>query len=305
MQTLIIGAGAMGILFAARLGGAGFPVALFDINQPKMERLQQQGICLTEMDGTVRRLRVPCLYRTADCPRADLVLVMVKNYAIPRVLQDLPAFDHSGLLVASMQNGMGGAELLNRIIPAERLLAGVTYQGARLLEPGCVQHTGNGETALGALAAAGYPAAQRVAALLQQAGFAVHAEQDVSALRWLKLLVNAAINPLTALHRLPNGALTEDEHLLTQMRAVLEEGLAAAAAEGVALDFDTVWQQTLHTCRATAANHSSMLSDVEHGRRTEVDAINGSICSFAERHGIPTPVNRMLTEQVAALHPQE
>lgn len=304
MQTTIIGAGAMGILFAARLAAAKLPVALFDINAEKVAHLNQSGIFLEELSGQVRHFQVPSFAKIQHCPPADLLLVLVKSYQTPRVLEDLQQALRPGLQVCSLQNGWGSAECLSRIVPAEQLLVGVCYQAARILAENRVQHTGNGLTTLGPLSAAGLPAAERVAALFEQADIQATAAADLSRLRWQKLLVNAAVNPLTALHRVRNGALLEQEALRQQMQAVLAEGVAVANASGQTLELEAVLAQTVRTCQATAANHSSMLSDIEAGRPTEIAAINGAIVDFGRQLGIATPCNSQLLAQVEALHPK-
>ena len=303
MQTLIIGAGAMGNLFAARLTAAGQAVALFDINEEKVALIRREGLFITEMDGNVSHWQPMVYAHIEDCPKADLCLVMVKTYQTERVLEDLARVLHPGLSVLSLQNGLSGAEILSRLVPEEQLLAGVTYQGALVLSPNQVQHTGNGSIHLGSLSLTGLARAEVAARLFRRAGFDAKAEADVSALRWQKLLVNAAINPLTAISGVENGALLDHGPLQTKKEVVLAEGLAVAAACGVQLDGMAVRKQTMDTCRATAKNHSSMLSDVENGRMTEIDAINGVIVRLGEEHGVDVPVNRDLLEAMKRLHP--
>jgi 2-dehydropantoate 2-reductase len=137
------------------------------------------------------------------------------------------------------------------------------------------------------------PLAAEVAALLASAGLEAQARADLPSLLWEKLLVNAAINPLTALTGLPNGGLAEDKLLRDLMLAAVAEGAAVAAAEGVALPEDPV-RRAVEVCRRTAQNRSSMLQDLDRGRRTEVDAINGFIVRKAKVYGIPAPVNGAL-----------
>ena len=117
---------------------------------------------------------------------------------------------------------------------------------------------------------------------------------------WTKAVVNACFNPLTGLLRQRSGALGRSDALLGCSRMIVEEAAAVAAAQGVTLDTDELMERVRAVSRATAENRSSMLQDLEKGRRTEIDAINGAIARMGAERGIACPVNRLLTLLVKA-----
>jgi 2-dehydropantoate 2-reductase len=202
-------------------------------------------------------------------------------------------------LVVTLQNGLGNRETLAAELGEGRVGQGVTMLGATLLGPGRVRHAGQGPTIFGAAPDRGGAAA--LAGLFAACGLPAELTDDLEALVWGKLMVNAGINALSALLRVPNGALAA----IPQARALAEraagEAAAVAAARGVRLPYADPAAHALGVAQATGANRSSMLQDVLRGSPTEVDAINGAVAREGRRLGVPTPVNALLTELVAAL----
>jgi 2-dehydropantoate 2-reductase len=137
--------------------------------------------------------------------------------------------------------------------------------------------------------------------LLAAAGFEVRIAPGVTALLWGKLVVNAAINPLTALLRVPNGALLERPTTRALLAETASEAAAVAAAQNVTLPYPDPVAMVTSVAQRTAANRSSMLQDVLRGAPTEIDAINGAVVRTAEQLGVPAPINRVLWQLVDGL----
>jgi 2-dehydropantoate 2-reductase len=139
-----------------------------------------------------------------------------------------------------------------------------------------------------------------LARLLGSAGVEAETTDALAPIAWTKLAANCAINPLTALHRVPNGFLPGDPRLRAELEGAAREVGAVAEARGIPLPGD-VAQAAVDVCRATAGNRSSMLQDVERGAPTEIDALNGAVAREGRRLGVPTPVNDRLFAAVRAL----
>ncbi|MBM4459765.1 MAG: 2-dehydropantoate 2-reductase [Chloroflexi bacterium] len=185
-------------------------------------------------------------------------------------------------------------------IPARAVAVGVTYNGATLRGPGEARHVALLPTYIAAPA----PAADRAAAfvaLLQEAGLPAHVDADIAGRLWGKATANAAINPLTALWRVPNGELLVNTDRRALLHALAHEAAAVATARGVTLPFEDPRAYVEEVCRATAANRSSMLQDIERGRPTEIDSINGVIVATGRRLNIPTPVNTTVWRLIRGL----
>jgi 2-dehydropantoate 2-reductase len=295
-DVLIVGTGALACLFAARLAAAGRRVTLLGHWRSGLRTLQKNGVRLVMPDGgeTVYLLRA-----TSDprrCAGARCALVLVKSWQTQRAAADLQRCLAPDGLALTLQNGFGNAEILRQALGVERLALGVTTSGATLLSPGRVRPAGEGPVTI-----QDHPAAGALAEILAVAGFAVEFVQDAQALLWGKLLINAAINPLTALLGVPNGVLLERPSAVQLMEAAAGEGAAVAAALGVALPYPDPLETIRSVAQRTAENRSSMLQDVLRRAPTEIDAINGAIVRLGEQAGIPTPVNRALWQLVRAL----
>lgn len=298
MNIVIIGPGALGSLFGARLALAGRHVTLLDHDAGRAGALANQ---LT-LHSSHRQEQVE-LAITADpacLQQADLVLLTVKAQQVGDLLAVVRSRTRSRCLIIGLQNGISHLPFFAESTTG--LALGVTSQGATLLAPGHVRHGGDGPTSLGFLAPCpGRPAAMlaRAAALLTAAGLTAQVVDDIETRLWQKLLVNAGINGLTVLHDCANGRLLEITKARSRLMALVEEGVVLARRKGIDVGADPV-ARTLEVCRATAANISSMLQDVRNGRPTEIMAINGALVAAAEELAMPAPENALLIKEVLA-----
>ncbi len=297
MKIAIIGPGAMGCLLAACLGKTN-QVWLLDHDPARASLLTRQGLILEKNEQTEK---IP-IVATAD-PRniegAELVLLCVKSPRVTDALEAARPFFGSDTMLLALQNGIGHLPVLPKLLSNIPWALGVTAQGATLAGPGHVMHRGEGPTRIGQLPEAvnKTDAINRAASTLSVAGIRTEVVPDILNHIWAKLLVNAGINALTAIHDCPNGALLESAETQEIMTAAILEGKAVAERSGISLSSDPV-AMTREVCRATAANISSMLQDVRAKKTTEIAAINGALVSLAEELGVPVPINRELVARI-------
>lgn len=292
--VLILGSGAMACLFAARLAAAGIPVTLLGSWPAGLNALRRDGVCIEENGASVC-YPVRAVDDPAACAGATLALVLVKSWQSPRAAGQLARVLAPSGVALTLQNGLGALETLAHAVGAERAAAGVTTLGATLLAPGRVRPTAAGEILLGA-----HPRLGSLLEIFAWAGLPARVEPDLDSLVWGKLIVNAAINPLTALLRVPNGALLQLPRARILLHALAREGEAAARAAGVRLPYPDAVAQIEQVLRQTAENRSSMLQDVERGAPTEIESITGALLEQAARSGVPMPVNAHLYRLVKA-----
>ena len=183
-----------------------------------------------------------------------------------------------------------------RSLGSSRVALGVTTTGATLLEPGFVREGGEGVISMER-----HPTLGPVEEALRLANFNVNVVDDAQSLIWGKLVVNAAINPLTALLRIPNGALLELPSAREMMGVLAEEVASVAKAENIQLPFSDPISAAEEVARRTAGNHSSMLQDVLRSAPTEIDAICGAVVQAGKKHEIKTPVNWACWNLIKAL----
>lgn len=292
---MIVGSGALAGLFAGRLGAAGVEVRMLAGWPAGLAALRGRGVILHEADGSQRTVAVQASDEPADFRGTRQALVLVKSWQTARAAQQLTACLAEDGLALTLQNGLGNREALAAELGMARVAVGATTTGATLLGPGEVRAGGAGVISLGE-----GESIEGIAEAFEQAGFEVQRTANVEGLLWSKLVVNAAINPLTAILGLPNGALLERETARELSAALAREVAAVAEALGIGLSFEDPATAAQEVARRTAANTSSMLQDVLRGAPTEVDAICGTVVRAGQRVGVATPINELMWKLVQA-----
>lgn len=294
-SILIAGTGALGCLFAARLSAAGFAVQMLGSWPQGLAALRAQGVTLHEADGKTRTWKVQASADPADFIGARLALVLVKAWQTERAAAQLARCLAPDGVALTLQNGLGNRESLSRHLGDPRVAFGVTTTGATLRAPAAVQAGGEGLISLGEH--------KRIGMLrdaLLAAGFQVEMAANLQSLAWSKLVVNAAINPLTAVLGLPNGELLLRPSARTLSAELAREVAAVAAAQGIELTFEDPVAAAEAVAERTAANRSSMLQDVQRGAPTEIDAICGAVLRAGHEVDVPTPINAAMWHLVKA-----
>jgi len=294
-DMLIAGTGAMACLFAARLSEAGLQVMMLGTWTEGLRALSQQGVRLVDPQGREQAFPVRVSDDPKACAGAKLALVMVKAWQTEQVGSRLMQCVDLDGLVLTLQNGDGNYEKLTHLLGPKRVALGATTLGATLLAPGIVRPAGEGVITLGI-----HERLKPMADILGRAGFIVDTVADISAVQWGKLVINAAINPLTALLRVQNGELMTRPSARIVMTAAAREAAAVAIAKGVHLPYPDPVVAAESIARKTASNYSSMLQDILRGAPTEIDTITGAIVREGEKTGVSVPVNRTLLLLVKA-----
>jgi 2-dehydropantoate 2-reductase len=295
-SILIVGSGSMACLFAARLSSAGVAVTMLAGWPAGLQALRQDGVTVIEADGSGRSYPVQVTDNPLDCTGARFALVLVKSWQTERAARQLVDCLATDGVALTLQNGLGNREKLSGLLGGQRVALGVTTTGANLLGPGQVRPAGEGVINLGS-----HPLMGQLAVILRTGGFLVEMSPDPNGLLWGKLVINAAINPITALLGITNGELLERLPARVLLATVAREAAAVAVAQGVRLPYPDPAVAVETIARRTATNRSSMLQDVARGAPTEIDAICGAIVEAGERTGVPTSANRTLWQLVKAL----
>ncbi len=288
-SILIVGTGALACLFGARFSASGLAVAMLGTWAEGIAALKKNGVTLVEADGIEHTYPVQVVNRPEECRGLEQALVLVKSWQTERVAHQLQEWLSPRGRVLSLQNGLGNRQKLTEFLGAEHVFQGLTTLGGTLLGPGRVRSGGQGQIYLEA-----DPRLQPFGELFKQAGFAVELTAEIESLVWGKLAINAAINPLTAILGIPNGALLDQPESRLLMSLAAAEVEAVAAARGLHLPFDDVTAAVEAVARRTARNHSSMLQDIQRGAPTEIEAINGAVVRAGEQVGVPTPLSHSL-----------
>ncbi|RDI71789.1 ketopantoate reductase family protein [Halopelagius longus] len=284
MEILVFGAGSLGSLVGGLLARV-HDVTLVG-RDPHVSQVRADGLSVT---GAAAARVAPDATTDGEGRTADLAVVTVKSFDTAAAAETLATGEFDAVL--SLQNGLTEETLASRLDTT--VLAGTATYGAHLREPGRVACTGVGRVVLGARTGGSDPAAERVGKAFRDAGLRTLVATDMPRRRWEKLAVNAGINAVTALARVENGSLADGPAAEVAHRAA-RETVRVARAEGVPLTYRGARAALVEVVSDTAENRSSMLQDVDAGRRTEVEAIHGEVVERADRHGIDAPTNRTL-----------
>jgi 2-dehydropantoate 2-reductase len=295
-NILIVGTGALATLFAARLSEAGYSVTILGSWIAGLEALDKDGARVVDSNGDEHGFHVQTVSDARQCGGIKHALVLVKAWQTEHVAGQLKECLTADGLAVTLQNGLGNRETLARSLGPDRVALGVTTTGATLLGPGLVREGGEGIISIERHQALG-----PIEEALKSARFNVDIVEDAQSLIWAKLVINAAINPLTALLRVPNGKLLELPSAREMMKVLAHETAQVAEAENIYLPFPDPIVAVEDVARKTAANHSSMLQDVLRRAPTEIDAICGAVVQTAQKHKINTPVNWACWKLVKAM----
>jgi len=298
-NILIAGTGAMGSLFAARLAMAGHNVTMLGTWREGLDAIRSDGVHFIDTSGQEHQVTVNATDDPHTCIGARYALVLVKAWQTERVARQLADCLALDGIVVTLQNGLGNREMLIQHLGPGRVALGVTTTGATLLKAGQVKAGGEGPISIER-----NPALGPLVEALKSASFDVQIVEQARSLIWGKLVINSAINPLTALLRVPNGELLERPSAREMMRQLALETAQVARAEKIELTFADPAAAAEEVARRTATNHSSMLQDVERGAPTEIDAICGAVVQIAQKHNLATPANWACWQLVRALRPR-
>lgn len=306
VRVLVAGAGAVGSVVGGLLAAAGYQVTLLG-RAPHLAAIGAEGLVI---EGLWGEHRVTGLALATDVREVagefDAVLLTVKSFDTAATLATVARLVAPGGCVISLQNGLGNVEQVVAAVGEERALGARVIFGAVLPSPGVARVTVFADPiALGA-AVAGTGTADHAADVWAErfaaAGIPTEHTPDVQAHLWTKIFYNAALNPLGAFLGLPYGALAADPDGRDVMDAIIDECFAVADARGIVPLVATAdaYRELFYgrLVPSTVHHRSSMLQDLERGRPTEIEAINGCIWRYGREAGIPTPVNATMTRLV-------
>jgi 2-dehydropantoate 2-reductase len=291
----VVGAGAVGGYFGGMLARAGAPVTL--IGRPahvdvwKRDGLFIDGINFKEI------IRVDASTGLEDCRDAGLVLVCVKTLDTEQTARELKPHLDPDAIVMSLQNGVDNVPRM-RAAAALDPIATVVYVASTMPGPGRIKHGGRGDLIVGDLPGRTAPprqdVIQRASSWLEAAGVPCKIAQNVEADLWTKLITNVGLNAISAVVHATYGDVVKIPEPRETVRQLVEECARVAAASGVVMPSIDLVEMTLQFAEKVGPVYSSTDQDLQRGKTTEIDALNGYIVRRGAELGVPTPVNQTL-----------
>ncbi|HHO76525.1 MAG TPA: ketopantoate reductase family protein [Deltaproteobacteria bacterium] len=307
MKYLVMGAGALGSVFGGLLAEKGRDVTFVGLDD-HLRAIQDRGLCITGIwgDHLIRDIRAH--YGTTHLKGVfDVVLLSVKSYLTADVIRQTLPFVSPDTLVFSIQNGLGNWEAIADVVGWDRTVGARVIFGAEISSPGTARVTVYADKVLLGSPSGEVPV-QRIQAVcddLNHAGIPSEMSDAIEGSLWGKVLYNCSLNPLGAILNVPYGSLQDVPDVLDVMRRIIEEIFAVAKKKGIALRYgspDEYYRFLVGTqLPPTSTHRSSMLQDMELGRRTEIDALNGAISRYGKELAVPTPVNDVITAIIKGL----
>ncbi|WP_161974831.1 2-dehydropantoate 2-reductase [Bacillus timonensis] len=283
MKIGIIGGGSIGLLFGGYLAEQ-HEVTLYTRTEHQANEINKNGVTI-DQQNTSKTYRVQAFTSTSSVIEEDIVIFAVKQYILEEVLSKTLDLDKVHT-VCFLQNGMGHMDIIEKL-RNPTILIGVVEHGALKVSENQVIHTGVGRTKIAAIKG------ENKAFDVKLNEFIFEYHDNWYEIVTSKLIANAVINPLTALYGVKNGRLLENTYFHNQMKALFNEITSVIPS-----NHEKMWELVKNICKNTAQNKSSMLRDIEEGRRTEIDAILGYVLAEAVKKNMEVAITKFLYDSI-------
>lgn len=288
MKIGVIGGGAIGLLIASHVDSS-HEVIVYTRTKEQAEVIVSEGVyCKRESGDIHRELSATQMKDSIDS--MDIVFVAVKQYSMSEIHSILREINAENIIF--IQNGMGHVDKIDEYV-CRNVSVGIVEHGAMKLGDNIVSHTGMGRVCIGSVRGE----VEGIENIFGDILFPIEYERDWGIIATKKLIVNIAINPLTAILKITNGELIQNKYYHQLMKEIFEEAYNILEVGNK----QECWKSIVSICEKTAMNKSSMLRDIENKRKTEVDSILGYILKIADKKGITTPILSFLFSSVKGM----
>jgi 2-dehydropantoate 2-reductase len=294
MRIAIMGSGGVGGYVGGRLATSGQDVT-FIARGAHLDAIRQRGLRLESALGDITVQPAQASDDPASIGPVDLVIFAVKLYDTEAAAEGCRPLVGDASGVVTFQNGVDSPEVLSRVLGREHVIGGVAQIASVVAAPGLIKHTGTmARFAFGELEGRGSARVEALAAAMRAAGIEHVVSEAIGRDIWAKMVFLATFAGLTALMRLPIGPIRADPETRALYRDGLAEALTVARARGVGLPDDFVSATLARTDQLPEGMKSSMLGDLERGKRLELAWLSGTIVRIAAELGVPTPVHGLI-----------
>lgn len=296
-RIAIVGAGAIGVGIGYHLQSAGADEFFYIASGERRLRLQRDGVYF---NGQRFLIDVISPHEVAQPP--DLVMLCVKGYHLIQALEDIKPILGRQSIVLSLLNGLDSEEQIAELIGFERVLYGISVKIDATRDKNQILATDPGKIIFGNQSGdVNANSIKLLKGILTRAHFSYELPKDIIHFMWWKFMVNVGVNTVSAVLRMPYGAMQQSKHARKLMEQAMQEVVAVARKVGVVLSQQDIqnWYDIFEGLGEQSK--TSTLQDIEAGRKTEIDLFSGKVCSLGEKHGVPTPLNDILWRMINAL----
>ncbi len=303
MKIAVVGAGAMGSLFGARLTEAGVAdVTLYDVNKPHMAAVRDGGLSFEDGEET-RRVAIRATADPDEVGKVDFIIFFCKYPDSPQAIRDAQSMLTDETVVWTPQNGIGNVDIIAELVPEHRIAKGLTSSTSIQSGPGHIRTNFQGETETFIWPVAGGEnvVVREAASLLTRAGLPTYLADDIDYRIWRKLCVNTTLTALTAAINTAIGPVGESPYGQELMHHIVEEVVTVARSKDIPLTFEDGFGYVEELRRKAFHHIGSTTGDMQNKKMTEIDAMNGAVVREGRKLGISTPVNEAVTHFVHLL----
>ncbi len=283
MKIIILGAGAIGSVYGALLSRE-YDVLLIG-RSAHVNKINQDGLNIEWKAEQSFKMKAKETIEQEDVTENTLIILTTKVYDNKETIENIKDKLKQDTIILCLQNGLGSENIVKEIIP-NKVIRGLTNSAATFVEPGSVF--------LDSLEPI-FIDDEKVIEIFDKTKIPAVYETNMQKEVWRKAIINSIVNPLTALMRIKNKELCKPEYKEIE-KAIYDECMVCAEKEGFVFRKDVL--NTILELIKESENKSSMLQDLEKNRKTEIDFINGAIIKIGEKHNIPTPMNKIITELI-------
>ncbi|MGA7869303.1 MAG: ketopantoate reductase family protein [Candidatus Binatus sp.] len=287
MKILVMGAGAVGAYFGARLRASGEDVVLCARGE-NLRAIRAHGLDITSIGGDLR-IDVSATDTPRDFAPYDLILLCVKAYDTDAAADAISGCLKPGGAILTLQNGVENEVKLAAIFGREAVMGGNARVGVEMVAPGKIVHLSSGHIDFGELDGRETERARKIADVFRRAGILGELSADIMTARWDKLIWNGAFNTVTTLTRRHVGEVLDDPEGVKLLRTMMQEIVNVARAEGARISDDRVEAYFAHSQKNLRALKTSTQQDLVRGKALEYEALSGAVVRAARRHNIDVP----------------
>ncbi|WP_298836766.1 ketopantoate reductase family protein [Clostridium sp.] len=299
MKIAIIGAGAMGSIYGGYLSKHN-EVYLVDNNQELVDTINKDGLKLEE-NGSDVLYRPKAVKSTDGIGKVDLIILFVKSLYSRVALQENKGIIDSNTYVMTLQNGAGHEDILSEVVPIERIIIGTTEDNGAIIKLGHVRHGGTGRTNIGMLADDKNDMLNALKKCFDECGFETIVQGNIQKLIWDKLFTNVSLSAVTGVLQVKMGFIAANKSAWNLTKQLVKEAIVVSKAMGLVFDEKTVLAKVKKASEDSPNGCTSIYTDLNNGRLTEVDTISGSVVSAAKKYGVEVPSHVFIVNMVHAM----
>jgi len=294
MKIAIFGSGGVGGYFGGRLAAAGEDVT-FLARGAHLTAMQKDGLHIVSPQGDVHLPKVQATDRPQAIGPVDVVLFTVKLYDVDASASTLAPLIGPDTVVITLQNGVDAVDMVARHVGVDHVAGGAAYIVVVVDQPGHLRHTAGQSLVFGERDGRRSDRLVAFEEAGQRAGFGAKASSQVETELWIKFVRLSAWAGMTAVTRSPMGVLRDNPALFEMMMTATKEAIAVGTARGINLPSDIVESTLAMIPNFPDTSKSSMLEDLERGRRLELPWLSGAVVRIGKEVGVPTPVHQFIT----------